>query len=88
MKKLNQINIGFEAAVEIYTSEIWKQWTPEQLVLFQMFASEVSVPFTVFHKALEKVLERPVWIHELRVEGGAKIWEELTAKLFSNSTLK
>jgi hypothetical protein len=53
-----------EQAIAIAESEIWKDWTDEQVVLFQLFQRRLAMPFDVFHRAIEKVLGRSVWTHE------------------------
>ena len=53
-----------EEAIKIYESGIWKDWSDEDLVAFQLFQEKLCVPFDIFHKAIEKVLGRPVFTHE------------------------
>ena len=53
-----------EEAVALHDSGEWKKWTPLQLASFQMVQDKLCVPFGEFHKAVEEVLERPVWTHE------------------------
>lgn len=53
-----------EQAIEIYDSGIWKEWSDEQIVRFQLFQDKLAVPFGRFHEAVEKVLGRSVWTHE------------------------
>lgn len=51
-------------AKDFAESGLWKTWTPEQIVKLQLYQDRLCVPFDVFHKAIEKVLGRPVWTHE------------------------
>ena len=53
-----------EQAIELYDSGVWKNWTDEQVVRFQLFQDRLCVDFARFHEAMEKVLDRPVWTHE------------------------
>jgi hypothetical protein len=53
-----------EQAIAIYEGGEWKDWTDEELVRFQLFQDCLAVPFSRFHEAIEKVLDRPVWTHE------------------------
>ena len=39
--------------------------TAREIAEFQLFTEQLCLPFTVFHKALEEALGRPVWTHEL-----------------------
>ena len=53
-----------EEAIKIYESGIWKDWSDEDLVAFQLFQKRLCVPFNVFHRSIEKVLDRPIFTHE------------------------
>lgn len=53
-----------EEAIEIYESEEWKGWSDERLVGFQLFEDRLCVPWGVFHAAIERVFNRPVYTHE------------------------
>jgi len=59
-----------EQAIELYYSDVWKKWTAEQIVRFQLFQRKLCIPQEVFHKALgevfgREVFGREVWLHEL-----------------------
>jgi len=62
-----------EQAMAFFDSKIWEteNWSYRQIAEFQMFQEKISMPFDVFHEAVEKSLKRPVYIHEfgLNVEG-------------------
>jgi len=45
-------------------SGVWKHWTNEQIVRFQLFQDKLCMDFSRFHEAMEKVLDRPIWTHE------------------------
>jgi len=51
-------------AIEIFNSNIWQEWTDEEIVAFQLYQDKLCLPFTRFHKAVETVLGRSVWTHE------------------------
>lgn len=53
-----------EQAIALYHSKVWENWTDEQIVRLQLFQDKLCVSFSVFHKAMEIVLDRPVLIHE------------------------
>lgn len=62
-------SIGKKKAIELAESQWWKLASPREIAMFQMFTNELCCPFSVFHEALEKALERPVWTHELGLNG-------------------
>jgi len=53
-----------EEAIKCAESGIWKNWSDDEIVRFQLFQRRLCMPFSVFHRAVEKVLGRPVWTHE------------------------
>ena len=58
MKQLSK-----EEAIEFYESDKWKEWPARAIAGFQLFQEKLCVPFDVFHEAIEKALNRPVWTH-------------------------
>lgn len=54
-----------EQAILIYDSGIWQDWSDEEKVRFQLYQNRLSMPFDEFHSALEVVLNRPVYSHEM-----------------------
>ena len=59
MKQLTE-----KQAINMAKSGIWKKWTNEQIVRFQLFQDRLCMPFDRFHEAMEKVLGRSIWTHE------------------------
>ena len=53
-----------EQAIAIYEGGEWKDWTPEDIVKFQLYQDRLAIPFDKFHEAIENVLGRSVWTHE------------------------
>ncbi len=53
-----------EQAILFSKSEIWADWSNEEIVKLQLFQDRMCMPFSRFHEAIEKVLDRPVWTHE------------------------
>lgn len=53
-----------EQAINLADSEIWKEWSDEEVVKFQLFQKRLCMNFSRFHEAVEKVLGRPVFTHE------------------------
>lgn len=70
--KPGQQSIGRERAIALAKTEWWKGRTPREIAKFQLFTVELSMPFDVFHEALEASLDRPVFPHELGVA-----WESI-----------
>lgn len=62
--KYKRQSIGKEKAIALYDTGWWKGKTHRELAKFQLFTNELSMPFEVFHEAIEKALGRPVWTHE------------------------
>jgi hypothetical protein len=53
-----------EQAVEFFNSKKWESMTDIKKVKFQLYESKLCMPFSVFQKAMESVLGRPVYTHE------------------------
>lgn len=53
-----------EQAVSFDKNELWKDWTNEEIVRFQLFQKRLCMPFNKFHEAVEDVFKRPVFTHE------------------------
>jgi lysozyme family protein len=52
-------------AIFIYKSKIWEKWSDEDIVKFQLYQDLIAIPPARFQKALEKILKRPVMLHEI-----------------------
>lgn len=50
-----------EEAIKIFESKLWEDWSDQQIVEFQLFQKRLCMPFDVFHSAIERVLNRPVF---------------------------
>jgi hypothetical protein len=57
-------NLTQEQAIALSNSEWWKTAKDKDIVKFQLFEDKLCMPFGEFHRAVEKVLKRPVWTHE------------------------
>ncbi|MFA5937579.1 MAG: hypothetical protein WC822_06915 [Candidatus Paceibacterota bacterium] len=53
-----------EQAISFYNSKEWMNMSDEDIVKLQLFQDRLCLPFDRFHKAIGKVLGRPVWTHE------------------------
>lgn len=53
-----------DEAIALHDSDIWKDWSPQELALFQLEQPLMCVPFSNFHEATEVLLGRSVWTHE------------------------
>lgn len=56
--------ISKEQAIRIYESGLWRDWSDEEKVKFQLYQSKLAMPFDVFCEAVESVFGRPVYTHE------------------------
>lgn len=63
-----------QEAIAFHDSKAWEGWSYDQIVKFQLFQERLMIPFDIFHEAIEKVLDRPVFTHEfgLNYEGIVK----------------
>jgi len=53
-----------EQAIAFAKSDIWKEWSDQQIVELQLFQRRLCVDFSRFHQAIESVLGRPVYTTE------------------------
>lgn len=53
-----------DEAIALHDSEFWKHLSLRERAEFQLFEGKLCMPFGVFHEAVEKTLERPVFTHE------------------------
>lgn len=51
-------------ALELYDNKFYEKMNYKERALFQLTAERLCMPFDVFHEAVEKTLERPVFTHE------------------------
>jgi hypothetical protein len=54
-----------QEAIDFYESNVWKNWSLEEIALFQLHQPKLCVPFVMFHESVEALLDRSVWTHEL-----------------------
>lgn len=59
MKQLSE-----EQAKAFFDSQAWDCLSDRERAMFQIEQDRLCMPFTVFHRAVEKALGRPVWTHE------------------------
>lgn len=76
-----QTSIGREAAVALSDTEWWVGKSPREIAEFQLTHAELCCPFGVFHEAVEKALDRPVWTHEFGMN-----FDGLWAELFNDAS--
>lgn len=65
MKQLTEIE-----AIAFAESDVWKEWTDEQIVRFQLFQDKLCMDFSRFNEAISKVLDRDVYTHEFAFHEG------------------
>jgi len=51
-------------AIKLAESKFWEKLSYHNRAKFQLFEEKLCMPFSVFHEAMEKVLNRPIWTHE------------------------
>jgi hypothetical protein len=51
-------------AIAFAASGIWKEWTPEQRGIYQLYQERLCMDAAAFHEGIEAALGRPVWTHE------------------------
>ena len=56
-----------EKAIKLYKSKFWEDMTLKERATFQLFEKKLCMPFSIFHKAIEKTLKRPVFTHEFGI---------------------
>ena len=66
-----------EEAIKLSESKFWETMTYESRAKFQMFEEKLCMPFYIFHEAVEKTLNRPVWTHEFGSNGIVGLKKEL-----------
>lgn len=69
-----------EQAIAIAESGEWKDWTDEEIVRLQLFQDRLCVPFQIYHAALGKVFDRPVYTHELTSSNHQNLVDEYLGK--------
>lgn len=61
---MNSIQLTKKEAIDFYDSKKWDFMTFKEKVDFQLFQDRLCMPFAIFHEAMEKVFNRPIWTHE------------------------
>ena len=69
-------SIGREQALLLAEARHWENMTMRERAEFQMGVQELTMPFNVFHEAVEKTLGRPVFTHEFGLNWKG-IWAEI-----------
>ena len=62
---MNMRQITKKEALQIAESNLYSDWSFQQKASFQLRQDRLCMPFSVFHEAVEKTLNRPVYTHEL-----------------------
>lgn len=57
-----------EQAVALSHTQFWQQMTPRDIAVLQLFTPRLCVPFSTFHEAIEKAVDRPVFSHEFGIQ--------------------
>lgn len=59
-----QKSIDRTRAAAMFASKWWLDRDAREIARIQLFTRELTLPFPVFHRAVEAALGRPVWVHE------------------------
>lgn len=70
-------------AIELYNSKFWEKMSYQERAEIQLKEPFLCMPFDVFHEAMEKTLERPIWTHEFSLNYYGLV-KELAEKLKTN----
>lgn len=69
-----------DQALALAESKFWEPMSFRERATFQLFEPLLCMPFDVFHEAVEKALDRPVFMHEFGLN-----WEGLKSELIGES---
>lgn len=58
------MNITKDIAVKLAESKFYEKLSAKEIATFQLNNNLLCMPFSIFHKAVEEALGRPVWTHE------------------------
>ena len=59
-----------DEAIAFHDSQAWIELSDYEKVKLQLFQDRLCMPFKEFHKAIEAVLDRPVYTHEFAFRDG------------------
>ena len=77
-------DISYEEACKLFESDFWDDKTNLEKVAFQLYENHLAMKFPEFHKAVEAVLDRPIWSHQfIHVRDIQEVFEELHPEDFS-----
>lgn len=74
------MEISKEEAEKLHDSKFWEGMDYKQRAMFQMFTRKLCMPFSVFHEAMEKTLNRSIFTHEFGLNYDGLIKELLGEK--------
>ena len=69
-----------DQALKLFDSGFWETMTYRQRAEFQLFERLLCMPFAIFHEAVEKSLNRPVYQHEFASSSIAGLQQEFLGK--------
>ncbi|UQN06785.1 hypothetical protein [Deinococcus sp. QL22] len=73
--KFKPLSIGREKAIALAQAKHWEGMTHRERAEFQLNVCELTMPFDVFHEAVQKALGRPVFTHEFGLNWGGLVAE-------------
>lgn len=67
-----------EEAIKFANEKVYEYMSFKEIAIFQVTQEKLCMPFSVFHKAVEKTIGRPVLTHEFAVNAsGIRVEIEL-----------
>lgn len=69
-----------DQAIQFFDTKSWEALSFEERAKFQISQERLCMPFGVFHEAVEKTINRPIFTHEF----GCNV-EGLKKEIFENS---
>ena len=79
-RRIQMEQLTKEQAIKFYKSGVWKEMSLRQRAEFQILQDLVCMPFDIFHEAVEKTLNRPVYTHEFGLNRDGLIGELFEGK--------
>jgi len=75
MKEIQQLTE--EQAKELFKTNFWEKMNYEERTKFQTVQNRVCMPWDVYHEAISKYLDRPVYTHEFMKSNQEKLYNEV-----------
>ena len=67
-------------AIALAETGVWRNWSDEDIVQFQLYQERLCMDFSRFHQAVEAVFGRPVYTHEFATPNWEAMQQEYEGK--------